>query len=246
MLCTIFVSAEEERFEIEIAEAVVTQIYMVTAPCDDLLSRIERAVLGGVRFVQLRNKKASDEAVYEQGLNIRTVLNTLASKGYKTSFIVNDRWLVAKELQAGLHVGWEDLLRHCGVSEEDSEGCHPLLKSTLKSLKKSLPDKALLGLTIHDKVARAANFTDELNYVGVGPVFRTQTKADAKAVLGTEHFRWVVNKSPVPVVGIGGISISNIAALKSSGAMALALCSAFFAAADPKNTSERMIKILRD
>ena len=88
-------------------------------------------------------------------------------------------------------------------------------------------------------------FAQQLSYVGVGPVFATQTKKDTKAVLGVQHFHWVVENSPAPVVGIGGLSESNIAVLRRSRAMALALCSAFFSAADPKQTSQKLLEKLK-
>ena len=219
---------------------------MVTAPCDDLLQRVERAVLGGVQILQLRNKSARDDEIYEQGRSIVLLLNELEQRGYSCSFIINDRLSVAKELKVGLHLGWEDFLAHAQVLDREAVGLDLHLKSTMMELKGSLSEHSLLGLTIHDKVARSALFAQHLSYVGVGPIFRTTTKADVKAVLGIERFEWVVKNSRVPVVGIGGISKSNIASLKDSGAMALALCSAFCSAIDPKLTAHQLLSGLED
>ena len=74
------------------------QIYMVTSPVEHLLHRIERAVLGGVRIVQLRDKKATDDVLHGLGLEIVRLLTHLEKKGHSCSFVVNDRVRVAKEL----------------------------------------------------------------------------------------------------------------------------------------------------
>ena len=120
--------------------------------------------------------------------------------------LVNDRVDLALLSDAhGVHVGEEDL---------PPEAARELLGA-----------QRLVGATVRDlegaRAARAAG----ADYVGLGPLFGTTTKQVNAPVLGLEAFADVVRASPLPVVGIGGVTLENIARVAATGAHGAAVAS---------------------
>lgn len=172
-----------------------------------------RLILSGLSFsevavVQLRNKEASDQQMFDWG---KDLLEQLPSG---VTLIVNDRVDVARKLGVGLHLGMEDM--------------NPT------KAREILGDAVTIGLTIHDRLDLAEKYASYIDYVGVGPVFPTQTKKDTKAVLGIERLAEVQEQSSVPVVAIGGINAGNCQEVWSTGVGQIAVCSAIMTAEDPK------------
>jgi thiamine-phosphate pyrophosphorylase len=191
-------------------------LYLITSPsAPELLALVEDAVRGGVTMVQLRDKEASDAKLYEQG---RKLMELLAPLGIP--LLINDRVLVAKSLGAGLHIGMDD--------------ADP---ATARSV---LGPEAWLGVTIHKDVALARRYREVADYVGVGPVFPTQTKSDAKSTVGTTLLGEIVAGSPLPVVAVGGIGEGNVSLVRASGAAGVAVCSAICSSSAPVEAAKRL------
>ena len=185
-------------------------LYLVTSPlADGLLPMVCDAVRGGVTMVQLRDKLATDDQLYEQG---RALLEVLAPAG--VPLIVNDRLDVAYALGCGLHIGLGDAEPGAARSKLGSD--------------------AWLGITIHGDTGRARRYRAVADYVGSGPVFPTRTKPDAKSVLGTDALKRIVRDSPLPVVAIGGIGPDNIGLVRSAGPAGAAVCSSICSSEDPE------------
>lgn len=174
----------------------------------NVLSQIPLEICG---YIQLRDKEASDQQMLAWGREIQTII------AEKTQLIMNDRVLVARELGVGVHLGMEDM--------------SPMEARALVGM------EVPIGLTIHNRVELAQQYLDSIDYVGVGPVFPTLTKADAKAVLGIEQLRIIQRASPVPVVAIGGISQENCAEVWKTGVDQIAICSAIMKANNPKQAA---------
>ncbi len=120
--------------------------------------------------------------------------------------VVNDRIPVAGAAGCWVHLGQED----------GADPPLPFGRST-----HSLRDLA--------KIGSAA-------YIGFGPVFASTTKAGVRAPRGLELLAEVVRQSPVPVVAIGGIDLSNIDAVRQTGVAAWAVIGAIWGSADPRAT----------
>ena len=100
-----------------------------------------------------------------------------------------------------------------------------------------------IGITIHDDLARAQRYRHIIDYVGVGPVFPTSTKKDARSVLGIDKLTTIVEQSPVPVVAIGGIQLSNIESVLCANPQSIALCSALCQNPNPKKLASELLEI---
>ncbi len=182
-----------------------------------LLATVREAVKGGVTMVQLRDKNASDDELIALARALRT---ELAPRG--VPLIVNDRPEVAKSAEAdGVHIGQED---------HDPRAARRLLG----------PD-AILGLSVTNSAEVATVDAGIIDYVGLGPVFASATKADAAPPLGLDGLRAVGASLKVPFVAIGGIDAGNAAAIIAAGAAGIAVVSAICAAPDPGAAAAALI-----
>ena len=195
-------------------------LYLVTdaALCGDLgvVETVRRAVDGGVRIVQLRDKDATDAETVDQLLALSQAIDGRAL------LVVNDRLdaaLAARERGArvdGVHLGQGDA-------------------SVLRAREALGPD-ALIGLTANSAAhldAVSALPAGTVDYLGVGVIRPTATKPDHPAPLGVDGFRDFAASSPLPCVAIGGVGIDDTESLRDAGAAGLAVVSALCAAEDP-------------
>ena len=175
-----------------------------------LIATVLAAVAGGVTVVQLRDKQASDSELIATA---RALRHALAATG--VPLIVNDRPDVTRAAGlAGVHIGQDD---------GDPAKARALLG----------PD-ALIGLSVTRAEEIATVDPAIVDYVGLGPVFSTATKADAAPALGLDGMRAIGRRLPLPFVAIGGIDAGNAAAVIAAGAAGLAVVSAISAADDPR------------
>ena len=176
----------------------------------DLAAVVGAAVRGGVSLVQLRDKTASDAAMIAQA---RTLKGLLAPLG--VPLIVNDRLEVALAAGAeGLHIGQEDMAP--------------------AEARRALGPEAILGVSAGD--AAEAKIADPavVDYVGVGPVYPTGSKADAGEAIGLEGLRALAALLAPPVVAIGGIQAAKAAEVMACGVQGVAVVSAICGARDPE------------
>ena len=170
-----------------------------------LALRAAAAVAGGATMLQLRLKEESARSLVEIARTIQTMVPDVP-------LIVNDRADVALAAgAAGVHVGVDDL--------------SPAL------LRRVVPPGFIIGASVgaDDEVARAAG----ADYVGIGPVFATGSKADAGAAIGSERFGELARRCGLPAVAIGGITSERVPAVLAAGAVGVAVISALFGASDP-------------
>ena len=162
--------------------------------CDDTVrpelsvpAKADLLLAGGARVLQLRLKRTP---LREALAAARAVVARCREAG--AVCLVNDRVDVALLSGAhGVHVGDEDL------PAEDARAL--------------LGPGRLLGVTVRDAAGAAAAQAAGADYVGLGPVFATSTKAVPAAVLGVEEFARRVAAIALPVVGIGGVGLDTIA-----------------------------------
>lgn len=181
-------------------------LYLVTDP--DLLrgrtyeSIVRSAAAGGISAIQLRDKAASSRRLLQNGRELRKITDELG-----LLFIVNDRVDIALAVGAdGVHLGPDDM--------EPTEARRLLGPNRLIGVSTGTVEEALAAMNV-------------ASYFGVGPIFATNTKADAGDSVGTERITSIRNKvRNVPVVGIGGINSSNISQVSERGAVAAAVVSA--------------------
>ena len=170
-----------------------------------LALRAAAAVFGGATMIQLRLKEESARTLVE-------IARTIQAMVPDVPLVVNDRADVALAAgAAGVHVGVDDLA--------------PAL------LRRVVPPGFIIGASVgsEDEAARAAG----ADYVGIGPVFATGSKADAGTAIGAAKFAELATFCALPAVAIGGITSERVAEVMAAGASGVAVISALFGASDP-------------
>lgn len=180
-----------------------------------LYEQVENALKGGATLVQLREKNLDDETFLKEAVEIKELCGR-----YNVPFIINDNADIAVKVNAdGVHVGQKDM---------EAEYVRSLMGE----------DK-ILGVSVQTVEQAVIAEKTGADYLGVGAVFKTASKADADAV-SYETLRAICKAVSIPVVAIGGIGASNILQLKGSGICGVAVISAIFAADDIKKATTEL------
>ncbi|PET17004.1 thiamine phosphate synthase [Bacillus thuringiensis] len=184
------------------------QVYLIMGSNNctrDPLAVLKEALDGGVTLFQFR-EKGEGSLIGGDRVRFAKELQTLC-KEYSVPFIVNDDVELAIELDAdGVHVG------------QDDEG--------ITSVREKMGDK-IIGVSAHTIEEARFAIENGADYLGVGPIFTTSTKKDTKAVQGTKGLAYFREQGiTVPIVGIGGITIENTAAVIEAGADGVSVISA--------------------
>ena len=200
-------------------------LYLVT---DRVLSRgrttvdiVREAVAGGVTCVQLREK---DLPIRDFIAEARLLKDLLTPMGIP--LIINDRLDVALAVGAdGVHLGQQDM--------------------DIIDARRLVGPGVAIGISaesLEDALRAQARGAD---YIGISPVFATATKLDAATPLGLDGVRRIRAAVGLPIVGIGGLSCDNAAAVIAAGANGVAVVSAIVAADFPERAAAALKKCLR-
>jgi thiamine-phosphate pyrophosphorylase len=185
-----------------------SRLYLITAPVENLLDVVEASLQGGVTLVQYRDKTADDLT----RLHTAKMLKDLCHR-YDALFVINDRIDLAIAVDAdGVHLGQQDV--------------------PVALARQLLGSQKIVGRSTHspDDLDRAMR--EEADYVGVGPVYETPTKAGRIAV-GLEYVRHAVTHATIPWFAIGGIDLENLHEVLSAGAERVAVVRAIMQSEQP-------------
>ncbi len=167
----------------------------------DLCNSIEQAILGGTTLIQLREKNVSSLDFFSIASSVKAVTDK-----YNVPLIINDRLDIALAIDAaGVHLGQSDL--PCTIARHIL-GSHKILGISAATLEEALE-------------AQEAG----ADYIGVGAVFPTDTKLDARSVT-IAALKNIKDSLSIPVVAIGGINENNFMQLKPAGIDGIAVVSA--------------------
>ena len=185
-----------------------------------LYSVVKESLEGGVTFLQLREKELDEEELDEEHfLEEARELQKLCRE-YQVPFVINDNVDIAAAINAdGVHVGQSDM--------EAGD-----VRAKLG------PDK-IIGVTA--KTVEQAVLAQErgADYLGVGAVFHTDSKADAKEI-SFDTLKDICKAVSIPVIAIGGITEENVRELAGSGICGIAVISAIYAQRDIKKAAENL------
>jgi thiamine-phosphate pyrophosphorylase len=170
--------------------------------------------------VQLRSKHLSDRQLYDIGKKMRSIASQ-----YQKLFFVNDRVDLAVAVGAdGVHVGQSDM--PVSMIREIAQKCGQLF---------------FIGKSTHNLEQAHAAVREGVDYIGVGPVFKTPTKEHYEPV-GLDLVRRVGQSVLLPFVAIGGIDASNIEQVLQAGATRIAVVRAIFSSEDSEDASRKLRK----
>ena len=180
-----------------------------------LYEQVEEALKGGATFIQLREKDLTEEEFLEEAKKIQQLC-----KKYRVPFIINDNVKLAKEIDAdGVHVGQSDM--------------------EALDVRAQLGEDKIIGVSARTVEQALLAEKHGADYLGVGAVFQTGTKTDAREV---EHsvLKEICTKVDIPIVAIGGITQDNVKELSGSGINGVAVISAIFAQKDIETATAKL------
>lgn len=186
----------------------------------DLLWVLERALEGGVRAVQLREKDLGGRELFVLAEKTKRLCER-----YQANLFVNDRVDVALGVDAdGVHLGGDSM--------------------PVRAARELLGAEKLIGVSTHSiNEAREAE-QEKADFILFGPVYFTASKAAYGEPQGLGRLKKVVEKISLPVYAIGGVKAGNIAEVKETGVRGIALISAVLSASDPRAATRRILETL--
>jgi len=165
------------------------------------------ALRAGCKAVQLRDKEMTDRAFVETARRIQLMCFQAGAL-----FFVNDRVDVAATLCCEVHLGFNDL--------------------DVLSARKILGAGAIIGYSPESTAEAREAVESGADYLGVGPVFATPTKADAGSPIGIDGLAAVCARDMAPVLAVGGIKSENASDVAGAGAVGIAVVTAVTRAED--------------
>jgi len=179
------------------------------------IDQVRVALDAGATLIQYRNKSFTLDCFEEV-----EAIGRLCRE-YRVPFVINDHVLLARAVGAdGIHVGQDD--------------------APPRLARRILGPRAIVGVSISSMMELEHTDLAFCDYIGTGPTFPTDTKADAKAVHGLAGLRDIVNRSPLPAVAIGGIDPGNVSDCFAYGAAGVAVISCITRSADPQGAAAAM------
>jgi thiamine-phosphate pyrophosphorylase len=201
----------------------VNGYYFIT---DSTLSRagnindVSRAVACGVEVVQYRNKNAESRKVYEEAVRLREICSDVL-------FLINDRIDIALVTKAdGVHLGQTDI--PCIVA------------------RKILGPGKIIGITVHNLAEAKEAETSGADYLGVSPIFQTNTKLDAGKPAGIALIEEIREQVSIPLIAIGGINHSNAKEVIKAGADGLCAISCVVAKENVDEEIKKFQKLFKE
>ena len=196
---------------------VILDAALLTRPALQLVRELAQA---GVRLMQYRNKLGPAREVLTTS---RELVEVLSPSG--VSVIVNDRADIAMIAGAdGVHLGQEDL------EVEQARGI--------------IGADRWVGVSTHNLEQFRSAAATSADYIAVGPVFATSSKANPDPVIGTEFIREVRRLTDKPIVAIGGITLETAGSVIAAGADSVAVISDILRAGDPAERARRYLEVL--
>lgn len=166
----------------------------------DIVCAAEAMLEGGARILQFRHKTFFSRGIYKQAEAVAHLCSDA-----RATFVMNDRADIAMLLNAGLHVGQDDL---------PPSAARLLIGS-----------ERLLGFSTHNEAQFRSALQEPVDYMAFGPIFGTRSKLNPDPVVGVDELRRLRRLTNKPLVAIGGITRSTAIDVVSAGADAVAILS---------------------
>jgi thiamine-phosphate pyrophosphorylase len=185
--------------------AIIDSAFSMGRPVPEITERLLQA---GVRIIQYREKEKKAGEMLKECRQIRE-----ATRNAGACFIINDHVDIAILADAdGVHIGQDDL--------------------PVAEVRRLIGPGRIIGLSTHSPQQAGQAVAAKADYIGVGPLYATQTKKDVCAPVGLSYLDYVVNNVTLPFVAIGGIKRHNIADVVRHGARCCCLVTEILEAED--------------
>ena len=188
---------------------------------ETLVSVCKEVLENGATFLQIREKDLDEETFEQDAAALKKLCEV-----HHIPFVVNDSVEIALRIDAdGVHVGQSDI-----------KG---------RDIRSMIGDEKILGIsagTVEEAILAEKAGAD---YIGVGAIFGTSTKKDARN-LTVEKLQEICESVSIPVVAIGGITASNIMELSNSGVDGAAVVSAIFASDNPGEATKKLLNLSKE
>lgn len=205
----------------------ILQAYFICGSQDvpglDLVKVVQQALAAGITAYQFRDKGPHSSYNMDQRAQVAAQLRELCQKA-QVPFIVDDDVQLAQKLQAdGLHLGQND--------------------TAIQEVIDKVGSQMFIGYSCSNLTeVQAANQIAGIAYYGCGPVFATQSKADANPVIGLNGLQQLVQTAHRPVVAIGGITSEDLPAIAATKAAGSAVISMLAQSSDYPATVQQMLQ----
>lgn len=176
---------------------------------------VELAIKGGCTVIQLREKNCSSKEFYDLAVSVKKITDK-----YNVPLIINDRVDIAMAVDAaGVHIGQSDL--------------------PADVVRRIIGDDKIIGVSTAKLTEALKAVKDGADYLGVGAMYSTDTKTDARPVT-MEELKKIRTNVDIPIVVIGGINMNTLGNFKNIGIDGLAVVSAIVAQPDVEKAAKDM------
>lgn len=201
-------------------------LYLITdrhqCRAEDLPSGVERALRGGVRAVQLREKDLSTRERFELGTELRRLTSE-----FQARLLVNGDAALARAIGAdGVHLPQDGL---------PADVCRKVLEPGM-----------LIGVSTHSVPEAIEAVEKGADFITYGPVYHTPSKARYGPPVGADSLREVCEAVRLPVFALGGVGAAEIEEVLSAGAAGIGMISAILSAFDVEAAASEIVKHLRE
>jgi len=214
----------EKKIRIKFKKRCDVALYIITDSHligENFEQKIKEVVFSGATVIQLREKNLPFAPFLKRAIKLRKIVPFK-----KTLFIINDRVDIAVASQAdGVHLGQEDI--------------------PLKDARKIMGENKIIGISTHSLNEAIKAEKEGADYVAIGPIFPTSTKADVSLPRGTEIISQIKKAVNIPVVAIGGINEGNVEGVLRAGADGIAVISAIFKEEDVGLATRNLYKKIK-
>lgn len=189
------------------------------------LDAAHMALEGGCRWVQLRMKDTSEEAIEPVALEVQALC-----RQYGAVFIIDDHVELVRKLHAdGVHLGKKDM--------------------PIADARRILGEEYIIGGTANTFEDVRMHYESGADYIGCGPFRYTTTKRNLSPILGLEGYASIVHRMKeadirLPIVAIGGITVTDIPAILQTGMSGIALSGTVLRAVNPVDEMKRIMRII--
>ncbi len=204
------------------------ELYLVTesdlSPGRSTIEVVKRAIEGGVKVIQMREKFMDVRERYQLGKQLRRI-----TAENDVCLIINDRVDLALALNAdGVHLGQEDF--------------------PWEEAREILGENSIIGASVSEPEQLDRLNEEVVDYIGFGSVFTTQSKRleSENQAVGIENLKRTAKMTALPILGIGGINNDNVKEVIKAGAEGAAVISALTQAENIAETAERMITKIKE